>query len=490
MRLKKFVAIGTALVLSLSMVACSSDKKDNSKDTTTNTPSTEVTDDTSDDTQVETDDTADTTSDDVLSYANIVIGESYTDISTTISFYNNRTDMNQDDYAGKKWSEYVEDFNKIYPNIKVKIDADTTYAESALLRLQSGEFGDIMMIPEVDKKDLSKYFVSYGDLATMENEIRFASDMAYDDQVFGVAYMGTARGIVYNKAVFEQAGITTLPKTPEEFLTALQAIKDKTDAIPLYTNYAAGWTMSAWDDYISGTATGDATYKNQKLLHTSNPFENKADGTGPYAVYKVLYDAVANGLTEDDYSTTDWEGSKGMLNSGQIACMVLGSWAYPQMVEAGENGDDVGYMSFPITVNGKQYASSGPDYRLGINVNSSEDNQKAAMVFVKWLTEESGFAFNQGGLPIAADDNNFPAIYAAFDGIEFVSDEPAVAGEEDFLNLINSDSGLMVSAGGDLKVQQIIEHAANKDMTFDEVMADWNAKWTAAQEGNNIEINQ
>lgn len=485
MRLKKFVAIGTAVVLSLSFVGCSknNNKNDKANNTVSNQPSTEGTDDTATD-------TADTTTDDVLSYANIVLGESYTDISTTIKFYNNRTDMNQDDYNGKKWSEYVADFNKLYPNIEVVIDADTTYAESALLRLQSGDYGDILMIPEVNKSDLSKYFISYGDLPTMEGQVRYASDMAYDGQVYGVAYMGTARGIVYNKAVFEQAGITTLPKTPEEFIAALQAIKDKTDAIPLYTNYAAGWTMSAWDDYISGTATGDATYKNQKLLHMSNPFENKADGTGPYAVYKVLYDAVANGLTEDDYSTTDWEGSKGMMNNGQIATMVLGSWAYPQMVAAGDNGDDIGYMSFPITVDGKQYASSGPDYRLGINVNASEDNQKASMVFVKWLTEQSGFAYNENGIPVGANDNNFPELYSAFDGIELVSDDPAVAGEEDFLNLINADSDLMVSAGGNTKVQQIIEHAANKDMTFDEIMAEWNAKWTSAQEGNDIEINQ
>nr|WP_294487441.1 ABC transporter substrate-binding protein [uncultured Anaerosporobacter sp.] len=483
MRLKKFVAIGTAVVLSLSFVGCSKKNNDKANNTVSDKPSTEVTDD-------KTTDTADTTADDVLSYANIVLGESYTDISTTIKFYNNRTDMNQDDYNGKKWDEYVADFNKLYPNIEVVIDADTTYAESALLRLQSGDYGDILMIPEVNKSDLSKYFVSYGDLPTMEGQVRYASDMAYDGQVYGVAYMGTARGIVYNKAVFEQAGITTLPKTPEEFIAALQAIKDKTDAIPLYTNYAAGWTMSAWDDYISGTATGDATYKNQKLLHMSNPFENKADGTGPYAVYKVLYDAVANGLTEDDYSTTDWEGSKGMMNNGQIATMVLGSWAYPQMVAAGDNGDDIGYMSFPITVDGKQYASSGPDYRLGINVNASEDNQKAAMVFVKWLTEQSGFAYNENGIPVGANDNNFPELYSAFDGIELVSDEPAIAGEEDFLNLINADSDLMVSAGGNTKVQQIIEHAANKDMTFDEIMAEWNEKWTSAQEGNDIEINQ
>ncbi|WP_310605098.1 ABC transporter substrate-binding protein [Anaerosporobacter sp.] len=488
MRLKKFVAIGTAVVLSLSCVACSSNSKKSNDKTTNNQPSTEATDNASkgDDTSND----VDTSSNEALSYENIVLGESYTDISTTIKFYNNRTDLNQEDYSGKKWSDYVAEFNQMYPNIKVEIDADTTYAESALLRLQSGNYGDILMIPEVDKTDLSKYFVSYGDIDTMNNQVRYATDMAYDGQVYGVAYMGTARGIVYNKAVFEKAGVTTLPTTPDEFIAALQAIKDNTDATPLYTNYAAGWTMSAWDDYISGTATGDTTYKNQKLIHAKDPFADQGNQTGPYAVYKVLYDAVAGGLTEDDFTTTDWEGCKGMINNGQIGCMVLGSWAYPQMVSAGDHGDDIGYMSFPVTVDGKQYASSGPDYRLGINKNSSEDNQKAAMVFVKWLTEKSGFAYNENGIPVGANDDNFPELYKAFDGIELVSDDPAITGEEDLLNLINADSDLMVSAGGNTKVQQIIEHAANKDMTFDEIMADWNAKWTSAQEANSVTVNQ
>ena len=43
----------------------------------------------------------------------------------------------------------------------------------------------------------------------------------------------------------EEAGITELPKTPDEFLEDLQKIKDNTDAIPLYTNFAADWTMNA-----------------------------------------------------------------------------------------------------------------------------------------------------------------------------------------------------------------------------------------------------
>ena len=47
--------------------------------------------------------------------------------------------------------------------------------------------------------------------------------------------------------------------------------------------------------------------------------------------------------------------------------MVLGSWAIVQMQAAGDNADDIGYMPFPISVNGTQYASAGADYCFGIN---------------------------------------------------------------------------------------------------------------------------
>lgn len=479
MKFKKVLAVTLVAAMTMSMVACggneTNDAVDNKKETDTTVSDTEGN---------ETGNQEET-----LSYANIVLGESYTDITTTIHVFNQRTDMAEASYPGKNWEAYIADFNELYPNITVEVETDTNYSEDSLLRLQSGDWGDIMMIPAVDKVDLSTYFLPYGTLEEMTSEIRFVNTWEYDGLVYGVPSTGNAQGVVYNKRVFEEAGVTELPKTPDEFIAALQAIKayDET-IIPLYTNYADGWPMEQWDGQIAGTTTGDPTYMNQKLLHAQDPFKDYGDGTHPYALYKVLYDAVAGGLTEEDYSTTAWEDSKGMINRGEIATMVLGSWAFSQMVAADAHGEDVGYMPFPITVDGKQYASSGADYSFGINVNSDETNQAAAMVFVKWMTEMSGFAYNEGGIPIAADDNNYPDAYAMFDGVTFVTDEPAVAGEEDLLNELNADSGLMINAGGQVKVQQLIEHAANGTKTFDEVMADWNADWSEAQADNGVEI--
>ena len=316
----------------------------------------------------------------------------------------------------------------------------------------------------------------------MDGQLNYYNQM-YEGTVYGVPYTaGVSGGIVYNKAVFEAAGITEMPKTPEDFIAALKQIKEyDSSIIPLYTNYAAGWAMGGqWDPAISGSATGDSTYMNQKLLHTANPFADPGDGTGAYNVYKVMYDAVAEGLTEEDYSTTDWEGCKGMINNGQIACMVLGSWAVVQMQQAGDNADDIGYMPFPITVDGKQYASAGPDYCYGINVHSDYDNQLASMIYVKWLTEESNFSYDQGGIPICVG-NEYPEVLAAFDGVELVVDNPAPEGEEDLFGEINTESEIALN-NDNTHVQNIVEHALSGDMTMEEIVDEWNQAWTDAQE--------
>ncbi|MBQ7166925.1 MAG: extracellular solute-binding protein [Treponema sp.] len=420
----------------------------------------------------------------VLNYKDIVLGTTGTDIKANISLMSHRTDMLDSGYSGTTWAKYIAEFNKSYPGITVNVEGITDYASVSLLRLQGGDWGDMMMIPAIDKKELENYFLPFGSLSEVSSVVRFADQWAYGDKVYGIPSTGNAQGVLYNKKVFKDAGITTLPKTPEEFIDCLKKIKASTKAIPLYTNYAAGWTMGAWDAYIGGSATGSADFMNNTLLHSKNPFADPGDGTGPYNVYKVLYEATRQGLIEADYTTTDWEGCKGMLNRGEIGTMVLGSWAYTQMQGAGPNPDDIGYMSFPITVKGKQYASAGPDYNFGINVKASDTNKMASMIFIKWMTEKSGFAYNEGGIPIAASDNKYPAVYAAFDGIDFVADNPAKSGEEDLKGKLDADSELNINNGGNDKIQAIIEHAFYKDKSFDDIMADWNKAWSDAQTRN------
>ncbi len=411
----------------------------------------------------------------------IVLGEN-TDLTAKIHFVYHRTDIPE------KLEGYVAEFQKIYPNVEIEYELITDYAENALMRVGNTDW-TIMGIPTVQKDELSKYFVPLGSLETLGGLYNFMSSWSFEGVCYGIPSTGNANGVLYNKRIFAEAGVTELPKTPDEFIAALKAVKEKTDAIPLYTNYAAGWTMGAWDAYMGVAATGKDTYMNQELPHAKDPFADQGNGTGPYAVYKILYDAAAEGLIEDDYTTTDWEGCKPMLNNGQIATMVLGSWAFTQMRDAagGEHPEDVGYMAFPITIDGKQYAPAGGDYNFGINAKASYEEKLASLYYLKWLTHESGFAYSEGGVPIDKA-GEYPDLYAAFDGIDMLSDADALEGEETLLSELNSESELNFNNGGNTKVQEIIEHAFNKDKSFDDIMAAWNEAWSDAQAALNVEV--
>ena len=415
------------------------------------------------------------------SFDQLVLGEN-ADLTAKIHFAYHRTDIPD------KLNGYVEEFRKIYPNVEIEYELITDYAENALLRVGNTDW-TIMGIPAVQKDELSKYFVPLGSLETLSGLYNFMSAQSFDGVCYGVPSTGNANGVLYNKRIFAEAGVTELPKTPEEFIAALKAVKEKTDAIPLYTNYAAGWTMGAWDAYIGVAATGKEEYQNQILPHAKDPFANQGNSTGPYAVYKILYDAAAEGLIEDDYTTTDWEGCKPMFNNGQIATMVLGSWAFTQMrdAEGGEHPEDVGYMAFPITIDGKQYAPAGGDYNFGINVQASYEEKLASMYYLKWLTHESGFAYSEGGVPIDKS-GEYPDLYAAFDGIDMLSDADALPGEETLLGELNAESELNINNGGNTKVQEIIEHGFNHDKDFDDIMADWNSAWSDAQAALKVEV--
>lgn len=399
--------------------------------------------------------------------------DTQTELSGGITFISNRTDLDLDG----TYSDLIAKFNEKYPNVKVNVETITDYAGELAVRMQTEEYGDVLMIPDaVPSKEFSKYFESFGtvdDLKDKYNESYLYSKW-FDNQVYGLAYMCKVQGIVYNKAVFEKAGVTILPKTPEEFLDALKAIKKNTDAIPYYTNANSGWTLDQWEDHAYGTLTGDANYKNNVLPHDKNAF---VEESGHYIIAKLLYDIVKNGLCEPDPTTCDWEASKGMLNRGEIGCMVLGNWAIQQLKDADTNSDDVSYMPFPFSIDGKQYATSGTDYCYAVNVHSK--NKDAAKAFVQFLVDESGLALKSGGISLLKSDP-MPAGLENFEDVTFIVDKPADDANMGLLDEVQADSGItLYDNGAHLNGVVDIARGASSE-TFEDYMNKLNSAWADA----------
>ncbi|THG30417.1 carbohydrate ABC transporter substrate-binding protein [Glaciibacter flavus] len=318
--------------------------------------------------------------------------------SGDITVLTNRTDL-----VDTTFKDYKKAFEKKYPKVNVKFEAITDYEGEVTTRLSTGDYGDVLGIPaSVTPSQLPQFFEPLGDTSDMKKKYRFLNDKSYDGKQYGLPTFGNANGILYNKRIWKEAGVTDLPKTPDEFIADLKLIKEKTDAIPYYTNYKDGWPLGSWQGQqgFSGD-TGVVTDRDKSDAPWSK-------GSEQYITDALLFDVVKDKLSEDDPTTTAWEGSKALIGSGKAATAVLGSWAISQFQQAakdaGADPADIGYMPFPYQKDGEFHSAIGGDFNNAININSK--NKVAARAWVDWFTNDSGFAQSQGAIPAQVDAPN------------------------------------------------------------------------------------
>ena len=177
-----------------------------------------------------------------------------------------RTDLVEDG----TFDTYVEEFKAKYPDVTdVKVEGLTDYEGEVKTRMNTDNYGDVLAIPgSVTPDQLGDFFEPLGTQEEIGADYRWINDKSFEGQSYGIPVVGNVQGFVYNKRVWEEAGITEFPDTPEAFLEALQAIKDNgVEIAPLYTNYKDGWPLSQWDGWL-GAVTADPDWKNKlSLIH-------------------------------------------------------------------------------------------------------------------------------------------------------------------------------------------------------------------------------
>lgn len=385
----------------------------------------------------------------------------------------NRTDM------ADTLEEYEQRFIEKYPEVKaVNFETLADYEGNMMVRMNSKDYGDVLLLPNpVKASEYGDFFESLGTLDELENEYEGLTNYSYDNQVYGLPVAVGLNGFVYNKSLFEEAGITELPKTPDELYEVCEKLSKLDGVTPYYTNYAAGWTLTQWEGNINAVA-GNSYYKTEDMIEDKEPF---SPGKPEYEVYSVLDQLVRRGYVEDDPITSDWELSKKMLADGQIGMMCLGSWALPQIAELAADPNDIGYMPFPYSVNGEIYGLIDPDYGIGVSVNSK--NKETAKAFVEFFVEESGYASENGTISVKKGGENSSLVQDYIDsGVVLIQAglPNRDATKIDIPSELESESEVGLHSP---KFKQDIIDAAlnpNKGVTFDSIMDGLNEKWSNA----------
>ena len=404
----------------------------------------------------------------------------------TLKVLTHRTDRKDDGSLDKMTDAFEEKYN-----CTVEYQAFKDYAQDVSTMMNTKDYGDVLMIPDTVKlADLSNFLEPLGSYDELKTKYRWADQKMYDGTVYGLAHVGTvAGGICYNKRVWTEAGITTLPKTADEFIADLKLIKEKfPDTIPYYTNYKDGsWTLSQWCSLVV-SASGNPSYETEKLTNKDDLF---IEGDAYYNVFKMMYDIFSDStLIEADPVSSDWEGSKLMIAKGEVATMTMGSWAVSQFKQiAEENGlnpDDIAYMPAPFSKDGKQYAQTSADYCMGVNKNIDDAHKDLAKKYIEWFIAESGFSKAEGGVN-ALQGSEMPDYLTDFSDCELFTAATPPDGLVGVWNAIDkeSETGIWDGDAANFKLQMAEAAFAGKgDAGFKEIIDAVNAKWNATRDAN------
>lgn len=393
------------------------------------------------------------------------------DMKGEITVITQRTDI-----VDTVFKEYAQKFNEKYPNVKVNFQALADYEGQIKIRMSTDDYGDVLLIPtSIPIADIPDFFEPLGSYDEMKSKYTGIEERMVENKVYGIPIAMTYSGVIYNKKVFENAGITELPQKFEQFQAALQQVKDRTEAVPLFTNYASGWALTQWEADLT-TVAGDPDYVN---VTQPNSDDNFVLGQPHYQLYKVMYDTAKAGLIERDPMTTDWEQSKADMAQGKIATMILGSWAIDQIKGLADNPDDIGFMPFPTDAP-EVIVPLAADYNLGVNVNSK--NKAAAKAWVEWFTNESNYATEQAGSVSPVVGSELPAILEEYGktGVKFEMITPADEGQEGLVDQIDKEAEIGLWQPDFKKL--IIEAAiGNRSESFDDIMKKLNDDWVKAR---------
>jgi multiple sugar transport system substrate-binding protein len=321
----------------------------------------------------------------------------------------------QTNYEAKSLTDLVDEYNAMNTGIHVNLDyigSNDHALEKLTVALNAGEQPDITY----------QYGTSMPQLATAPGVLDLTDKVqdpnfnwddfsegarqaaTVDGQVFGIPALIDNLAIVYNKDLFQQAGVDepTADWTWDDFTAAAKALTDPSKqqfgfAFPIDASEDTVWHYDAmlWE------AGGD-------ILNADNTQAAFNSDAGVQALTTLQQMAVTDKSVFLDQQNTGKIDS--LFNAGKIGMLVTGPWAlsaYPDV--------NYGVQIMPSYAGGSHATIAGPDMWV---IFDNDGHGDAAWQFMQWFTapaQVKADSMESGHLPIRNSVVQEPGFVDQFD---------------------------------------------------------------------------
>lgn len=380
---------------------------------------------------------------------------------------------NKSDIVDTTLKDYAEDY-KERTGVTIKWQALTDYDGDVKVRLNSDNYGDVLLIPQLPASQLKEFFEPLGKLEDDNiKNIMFNDKHAVDGTVYGLTYGCGADGIVYNKKVFKDAGYDKFPTTTDELYKSLKEILAN-GKVPVAINSKDVWPLASYD-WMGMPMSGNVNFWNETSTQEDIFATNKPLGQ----CMELLYQFVNNGLVEKDLATTNWEQSKADVANGKVGMMALGLWAVDQVKSLAANPDDIGFAAIPYDNSGKLRANATPDYGMAVS-NKSKYKKEATDFLFDFIN--SDFHKKIGLMSPDKTKKSDNQVIKDFlePGVELLQAKVGTNGEEELLFKIGNEAKIDWHAGA--YIQNIALASKKGRAEYETVIKQLNNSWNSARQ--------
>lgn len=307
-------------------------------------------------------------------------------------------------------AEMIKEFEAEHPNIKVKLETvggGADYGAALKAKFASGEQPDIFNNGGFKELELWKeHLADLSEEPWVEHVLpigKVPMTDPEDGKLYGMPVNLEGYGFIYNKDLFEEAGITEAPTN----ITELKAAAEKLEAAGI-TPFSAGY--GEW--WVIGQHLLNIPFAQQEdpeaFIAGLYDGSEKIVGNKHFEDFKEVLDAEIN-FGNANPLTTDYNTQVTQFASGKTAMLQQGNWTENMIYEI-DADMNMGFL--PIPINDDASADSLP---VGVPnnwaINKNSKNIEEAKTFLNWMvSSETGQRFiTEEFAFIPAFDNIEPA---------------------------------------------------------------------------------
>ncbi|OCN02658.1 hypothetical protein A7X67_18945 [Clostridium sp. W14A] len=305
---------------------------------------------------------------------NSTAGSSQSSQPVTLNFMLNSPELTD------QYKAMVTEYKKVAPSITINMTIiQNDYQTVLKSKLNSGDIPDLFMSSAYnDNKVYRDYTYDLTNESFMKDiDPQFLQSVKLDGKVTGYPFLVQSHSFIYNKKLFQQAGITALPATLDEYKSACEKLQAK-GIQPLSSGFAEWWVLPQ----MTYPSMSDAYKGDYSSLFTDVKSGKLKFGDLPQVDFALdLIDLVKKySGSKPMESTADMQVSD--FANGKVAMIHQGSWEEDSIRKINSN-IDMGYLDAP-RLDGKSVVAV--DTNLTMRVSKDSKNLKDVLSFLDWLT--------------------------------------------------------------------------------------------------------